>query len=285
MGMETFIVRVYRRDGSDPKRMAGAVEIPGVARVIPFDSLVSLERILSAHKSERKAMEASTTVEETSSACECKRFVFGVKLYQAQMTPSCRKVRMFLHEKSLSVQMEDATEGFGLSTHFVQRYPHRTVPMLELEDGTQIGESMAICRYLEELYPEPPLFGTGPLNRVLIDIWERRAYLEGAGAFEEVFRNSHPLMVNRGLAGTSEPVPQIPALVERGHGRVRRFFAKFEQRLNESRYVGGDFFSVADISTLCAVDFGRFVGLEIPEHCENLLRWYKEVSFRSSASA
>jgi glutathione S-transferase len=211
------------------------------------------------------------------------QWIAGVKLYQAQITPSSRKVRMFLHEKNLALAMDDVTEGFGLSREYAARYPHATVPMLELEDGTQIGEAVTICRYLEELYPQPSLFGRDARGKAIVDMWERRAYLEGTGAVEDIFRNSHPLMVNRGLQGTCEPVPQIPALVERGQGRMRRFFEKFDQRLSEEPYVGGDSFSIADISTVCAIDFGRFVGIEIPELCRNLHRWYAEISTRPSA--
>lgn len=211
--------------------------------------------------------------------------VDGLKLYQAQITPSSRKVRMFLQEKNLSLEMEDVTEGFGLSKAYVAKYPHAVVPMLELEDGTQIGEAIAICRYIEELHPEGPLFGIDTRSRAIVDMWERRAYLEGTGAVDEIFRNSHPLMVGRGLPGMTEPVPQIPALVDRGQLRLIRFFTKFDKRLAESRYVGGDVFSVADISTICAIDFARFIGVDLPESCANLGRWYQEVSSRPSASA
>lgn len=211
--------------------------------------------------------------------------VSGAKLYQAQITPSSRKVRMFLAEKNLSLEMQDVTEGFGLSRSYIARYAHAMVPMLELDDGTQIGEAMAICRYIEDLHPDPPLFGKGARDRAVVDMWERRAYLEGMGAVEEIFRNSYPLMVDRGLQGTSEAIPQIPALVERGRGRLRRFFAKFEERLTESHFVGGEFFSIADITALCAIDFAHFVELKIPDDCHSMQRWYAEISARPSAAA
>lgn len=209
----------------------------------------------------------------------------GVILYQAHITPSSRKVRMFLAEKNLSLKMQDVTEGFGLSKEYIVRYPHAVVPMLELDDGTQLGEALAICRYIEELIPDPPLFGTSARDRAVVDMWEKRAYLEGANAVEDIFRNSHPLMVDRGLAGTSEPVPQIPALVARGHGRLLRFYEKIDQRLSENLFVAGPRFSIADISTLCAIDFGSAVQIDMPEKYKNLHRWHKEVSSRASAAA
>ena len=209
----------------------------------------------------------------------------GAKLFQVPFTPSSRKVRMFLAEKNLSLEMLDVTEGFGLSKSYIARYAHAMVPMLELGDGTQIGEAVTICRYIEDLYPDPPLFGNGPRDRALVDMWERRAYLEGMGAVEEIFRNSYPLMVDRGLQGTSEAIPQIPALVERGRGRLRRFFSKFEERLTGSHFVGGEFFSIADITALCAIDFAKFVELTIPDDCQSIQRWYAEISARPSAAA
>ena len=107
---------------------------------------------------------------------------------------------------------------------------------------------------------------------------------EGGGAVEEIFRNSHPLMVDR-LPGTSEPVPQIPALVERGLGRLRRFFDRFDRQLASDAFVAGDRFSVADISTLCVIDYARWCQLDIPAHCENVRRWYAKISARASAAA
>jgi glutathione S-transferase len=149
-----------------------------------------------------------------------------MKPYHTQMTPSSRKVRMFLHEKKIEIPMEDVTERFALAAWNKKQYPHAMVPMLELDDQTQLGEAVAICRYFEECQPDPPLMGVGAREKAVAEMWERRAYLEGAGALEEIFRNSHPLMLDRGLPGTDDPVPQIPALNERGKERLRRFYQK-----------------------------------------------------------
>jgi glutathione S-transferase len=208
-----------------------------------------------------------------------------MKLYHVDITPSSRKVRIFLREKALQVPVEDVADGFQWKPWFRAHYPHLLVPMLELDDGTQIGEAMAICRYFEILHPEPNLMGRGAKESAVIEMWERRAHWEGGGAVEEIFRNSHPLMVDRGLPGTFDPVPQIPALVDRGMGRLRRFFEKFDAQLAGNPFVAGERFSVADISTLCAVDYARWCQLDIPAHCRNILRWYAQVSARASATA
>ena len=207
------------------------------------------------------------------------------KLYHLPVTPSSRKVRMFLHEKKLAVPMVDVTEGFGLSVWYKERYPHALVPMLELDDGTQLGESVAICRFIEELHPDMRMMGLDPRDRAIVEMWERRCALEGSASIEEIFRNSHPLMVDRGLPGTNEPVPQIPALVHRGQTRLRRFFEKIDQRLSECRYVAGDRFSIADISLFCALEFGRALELSIPNAFCNLNRWHAEISSRPSVAA
>jgi glutathione S-transferase len=208
-----------------------------------------------------------------------------MKLYQASITPSSRKVRMFLQEKSLVVPMTEVMEGFALSSWYKARYPYALVPMLEFEDGTQLGEAVAICRFIEELHPEPRLMGMDTRDRAVIEMWERRCYLEGAGAIEELFRNSHPLMVDRGLPGTDEPVPQIPALVERGLRRWRRFLEKIDLRLSESKYVAGERFSMADISLFCAIEFGRAIQIPPPETHISLNKWHAAITSRPSAAA
>ncbi len=126
--------------------------------------------------------------------------------------------------------------------------------------------------------------GRSGTEKAVIEMWERRAYDEGMIGTAEVFRNSHPEFVGRGLPGTLETVPQIPQLVERGRGRVARFYRKFEDRLREQPYLAGERFSVADITALCAIDFATFNGMGIPQDCSALGRWYRQVSERPSAS-
>jgi len=209
-----------------------------------------------------------------------------VKLYVWQKAPNPRRVLIFVAEKGLDIPIEDAGGGKGaLKPEYVARYPQATVPMLELDDGTQIGEAMAICRYLEELHPDPPLMGVDARDRAIVDMWERRAYEEGLLAAAEVFRNRHPLFANRSVPGASGPVPQVPALVERGKVRTELFFRKFDAQLAANRFVAGDRFTVADATTLAVVDFAALGDMKVPADCANLSRWYREVSARPSASA
>ena len=101
----------------------------------------------------------------------------------------------------------------------------------------------------------------------------------------EVLCNSHPAFVDRGLQGSLEPVPQIPALIERGRGRVSRFYRKFAEQLRENRLVAGDRFTVGDITALCSVDFAKLISIPVPQDCPSLARWYEEISARPAAKA
>ena len=206
-----------------------------------------------------------------------------MKLYTWGPAPNPRRVRMFLAEKGIAVPTEDVGAGAKLKPEFLDRSPHRLTPMLELDDGTLIGEAMAICRYFETLHPEPALFGRSARQVALVEMWERKAEQEGLLAVGEVFRNSIPAFTDRGLGGYDVPVPQIPALVERGKLRTAVFFAKLDAQLAGRRFLAGDDFSVADISALCAFDFAKRVALGPAPDAAHVARWYAEVSERPSA--
>jgi glutathione S-transferase len=209
-----------------------------------------------------------------------------VKLYVWQKAPNPRRTLIFIAEKGIDLPTEDVGGAKGkLKPEYVARYPQATVPMLELDDGTQIGEAMAICRYFEELHPDPPLFGVDARDRAIVEMWERRAYEEGLLAAAEIFRNRHPLFAERGVPAAAEPIPQIPALVERGKLRLELFFEKFDRQLRHRRFVTGDRYTVADVTTLAVVDFAAFGGEKLPPSCEGLARWHAEVSARPSAKA
>jgi glutathione S-transferase len=210
-----------------------------------------------------------------------------MKLYNWQFAPNCRRVRMFVLEKGLDLPAIDEVIGdrLRLVPGYIETWPHAMVPMLELEDGTRIGEAMAVCRYFEDTHPNPNLMGKDGKEKGTIEMWERRAYDEGMIGTAEVFRNSHPEFVDRGLPGRVDPVPQIPDLIERGKGRVGRFYEKFDAQLRSHRYVAGDRFTVADITTLCSIDFAKVNKLDIPEDCPSVSRWYEDVSNRPTAAA
>ncbi len=209
-----------------------------------------------------------------------------MKLYDCQMAPNARRARIFIAEKGLEIPKQEVNimKGENLEEAYLKVNPWGMLPSLELDDGTVIPEAPCIFRYIEGMHPEPNLLGKDPRESATIQAWERFAEMIGIQAFGEFFRNQTKGFADRAMPGYSG-VPLIPELVERGRKRVAYFYDQIETRLGESEYFAGDRFTAADITALCAVDFGNAVALGIPEGNENTNRWYKTVSERASATA
>jgi len=210
-----------------------------------------------------------------------------VKLYTWMTAPNPRRAKIFVAEKSIDIDIVEASDPDNpgqLSAEYCEKYPHRRVPLLELDDGDWIGEAAAICRYLETIHPDNPLMGRNPKEIAIVEMWDRLAEWEGLMAVSEIFRNTHKLFVGRGLAGYNREIPQIPALAERGDLRLGMFFTKIDERLGDQEYLAGDAFTFADITALCAIDFAISRRLPIPEGCGNVLRWHEQASARPSVS-
>jgi glutathione S-transferase len=210
-----------------------------------------------------------------------------MKLYDCQVAPNPRRVRIFIAEKGLTLPKIEVSilDGDNLKPEFLRINPRGLLPVLELDDGTMLDETMAICRYLEETHPEPNLMGATALERATIESWQRHMEFDGLQAVGEVIRNSIPVFSSRGLAGTTQ-VPAIPALVERGTASMARFFTHLEERLRETEFVAGNRFTIADITALCVIDTAQnFVKLPIPASNTNTQRWHAAVSARPSAKA
>ena len=210
-----------------------------------------------------------------------------MKLYQSDASPNSRRVRIFLAEKGISMPLVpvDLAAREQFSDAYAAVNPCRVVPTLVLDDGSAIGEVPAILRYIEEIHPEPPLLGVTAKTKAQVAMWERRAEMEGFASVMEAVRNAAPRLQNRAIAGPHD-YEQIPALVDRSRKRVGNFYADFDTRLAEVRYVAGDAFSVADITAVVTVDFAtKAASLPIPEQHAALRRWYDSVSARASMSA
>ena len=212
-----------------------------------------------------------------------------MKIYDWRLAPNPRRVRMYLAEKGIDVPTEEVgvPGKFSLKPEFVARFdPYATAPTLELDDGTCISEGMAICRYFEDLHPEPRLMGKDALGKATIEMWERRAYEGAMLAIGELLRNTNPGFVDRGLPGTAETITQVPDLVARGKGRLERFQRSADKQLGRSRFLAGSSFSVADITAYCALEFlNRAVQMPVPSELGNLARWYAEIDARPCAKA
>ena len=209
-----------------------------------------------------------------------------MKLYDFELAPNPRRVRMYLAEKGISVPTVQVNlrQGEQFREDFRAENPTLIVPALLLDDGRLITETMAICRYFEAVQPQPPLFGDTPRAQALVEMWSRRAELEGFLAVAEALRNSLERFKDRALPGPRN-YAQIPALVERGKARVQAFFDDLEQRLADSPYVAGETFSVADITAFVTVEFAGWVEEKPREEHQHLRRWHALVAARPSAKA
>ena len=210
-----------------------------------------------------------------------------MKLYVWKIAPNPRRVCIYLIEKGLDVPMEEVgVPGKPiLEPSFLEKAPHRRVPVLELDDGTLISEAMAICRYFEAQHPDPPLMGADPLEMARVEMWERMSEFEGLLAVAESFRNAKRSFAGRALPGVPGELAQIPELIERGKRRAALYFDKLEARLGEARHLAGERFTVADITAWCTVDFAKFIEIEVVEGRPNLARWRDEVADRESIRA
>jgi glutathione S-transferase len=210
-----------------------------------------------------------------------------MKLYDMVKAPNPRRVRMFLAEKGIAVdRIEiDIPSGANLHPDYMAINPRGTVPTLVLDDGTVLDESIAICRYFEELHPEPNLMGRTPIEKAQIESWQRHMELDGMFAVAAVFRNVSAPFANRGMPGNAPPVPQIPAMAERGVALTTHFFEQLNMRLSTSPYIAGDRFTVADITAFITVEFARWVKMAPAEAHTYTKQWYAGIRARPSAVA
>ncbi|RWD75115.1 glutathione S-transferase [Mesorhizobium sp.] len=203
-----------------------------------------------------------------------------MKLFDGGRAPNPRRVRVFLAEKGLTVPLVPvdmaALEHRG--EEVAQRNPLRRLPVLELDDGTVITESIAICRYFEELHPEPALFGTGALGKAKVEMWQRRLELNLMVSVAAAFRHIHPAM-------KEWEVPQIPEWGEANKPKVIEFLHLLDHELAQREFAAGDAYSVADITGMIAIDFMKPARIKVPAECTNVLRWYAALTSRPSATA
>lgn len=203
-----------------------------------------------------------------------------MKLYNAPLpAPNPRRVRIFLAEKGLGLPLEDVSirDRAHKSPEFRQKNSLGQLPVLELDDGTHLSESVAICRYLEELHPAPPLFGRTAVERATVDMWIRRIEMTVMTAVGAVWVHTHPLTARLGT--------QYKDWGEANRERYAKALAWFDRELEGREFVIGGSYTMADIIALVTVDFAAFIGLEMPEATPHLHAWHARVSARPSAKA
>ncbi len=203
-----------------------------------------------------------------------------MKIIETRQAPNPRRVRMFLAEKGLTVAFEelDLMKGDLKTPEFTRLNQFQRVPVLLLDDGTAIAETMAICRYFEEVQPEPALLGRGAKGQALVEMWNRRMELGLFFHVAQAFRHTHPAMAHL-------EVPQVKDWGEANKTKALEVLAILDAQLGDSRFIAGDEFSVADITAVVAIDFMRLARIQRPAELQNLARWYAEVSARPSAKA
>jgi glutathione S-transferase len=201
-----------------------------------------------------------------------------MQLIETKTAPNPRRVRIFMAEKGIVVPTENRDLGSLKSEEFTKINPEQRVPVLILDDGTAICETVAICRYFEEIHPEPALMGRGAAGRAIVEMWQRRVELGFFAHVAAAFRHKHPSMAQL-------EVPQIAEWGEANKPKALEALAKFNARLADTRFIAGDDYSIADITLLVAVDFMKPARIARPEGLAHFDRWYGEVSARPSAAA
>ena len=194
--------------------------------------------------------------------------------------PNPRRVRMFAAEKGIDLQLQPVSlmAREHKSAEHLARNPLGQTPVLELDDGTTISESVAICRYLEALNPAVPLFGVSPMEIATIEMWIRRSEFTLGGPVRNYWVNVHPY--------TAQIVPErFEDFGKAAVPQVMAAMAIFDAALADSAFIAGEQISMADIVLLSTIDFAAFIGLAMPDTLTNLRRWHKEISARPNARA
>ncbi|MDA7946050.1 MAG: glutathione S-transferase [Hyphomicrobiaceae bacterium] len=203
-----------------------------------------------------------------------------MKVVEDGRAPNPRRVRIFLAEKGIQMEYEqvDINASDHKTPEFALLNPLQRVPVLVLDDGTTLSESMAICRYFEEVQPEPPLLGKDALDKAMVEMWQRRMELNLMFPVAQTFRHLHPAMAEM-------EKPQVAGWGEVNRPRALTMLSLLDRELGNRPFIAGEDFTMADITALVAVDFMKPARIERPDNLKNLDRWHEQVSSRPSAKA
>ena len=203
-----------------------------------------------------------------------------LKLYNHALAPNPRRVRIFAAEKGIELTLEevDILAGQSRTPEFLAKNSSGAVPVLELDDGSYLSESVAICRYLEGLQPEPNLLGRDLREQAEIERWNRRMELELFAPIARTIQNTNPIFQRR--------FKQVPEYGEAQRAVAYQRLERMDRELDGHEFVAGDRFTIADITALVAIDLGsRLADIKIAPKLNNLTRWHERVSKRASAKA
>ena len=202
-----------------------------------------------------------------------------MRLYEFSGAPNPKKVRVYLAEKGIQVPMEPVNiiAGENRTPDFLKKNPLGGLPVLELDDGSCLPESLAIIEYFEELHPEPPMIGTTPLERARTRALERICELGVLNAVATIFQNSHPFFAGR--------IKQSAEAAETARGRLAANLKVLDAKIGTNPFVAGPRPTIADCTLVAALDFAAFGGVEIDPAYANVARWYADFKKRPSAQA
>ncbi|MGI9401973.1 MAG: glutathione S-transferase family protein [Rhizobiaceae bacterium] len=202
-----------------------------------------------------------------------------MKLYDGGRAPNPRRVQIFLAEKGIEVPriQVDINKLEQREARFAEINPLKRLPVLVLADGTIISESVAICRYFEEIVPEPVLMGRGTVDKAIVEMWQRRVELGLMMPVAAAFRHLHP-----GAAHLENP--QIAEWGKLNQPRAREFLELLDDELADREFVAGEEFCIADITAFVSYQFLKPARIAYPEDLTNLQRWYQSVSQRPSVA-
>ncbi|TNC79819.1 MAG: glutathione S-transferase [Oleiphilus sp.] len=204
-----------------------------------------------------------------------------MKIYEERIAPNARRVRMFMAEKGCLDDVEwvqlDLKSGENITPEFKRKNPLAKVPVLELDDGTCVSESVAICRYFEALHPESSLMGEEPLEQAQIEMWQRRCEIYFMNLVGMGFQHTSGYFADR-----MTPVKEWGEICVKS---AAKFLKLLEARLAESEFVAGEKFSIADITALVTIDFAKVIRLRLDDSMPNINRWYAQMNERPSAQA
>ncbi|MBZ0165041.1 MAG: glutathione S-transferase [Notoacmeibacter sp.] len=203
-----------------------------------------------------------------------------MKIYDGGKAPNPRRVRIYLAEKGIEVPLEPVDMGAleHKSDKITRRNPLQRLPVLEFDDGTTLSETVAICRYFEELHPEPPLMGADALDKATVEMWQRRVELHFLTPVAHAFRHIHPAM-------KEWEIPQIADWGEANKPKAIEFIRLLDEELAKREFIAGDRFTIADITATVATDFMKPARISIPEDATNFIRWYEAMKARPSYGA
>jgi glutathione S-transferase len=202
-----------------------------------------------------------------------------MKIYDFVGAPNPKKLRVYLAEKGIKIPCEavDVISGQNRQPEFLKKNPLGGLPVLELDDGSYLPESLAIIEYFEELHPEPPMIGKTPLERAKVRSLERICELGVLSSVGTIFQNSHPFMAGR--------LKQSADAADNARARLGALLEFVDEAIGNHPFVAGDRPTIADCTLFAALEFGEFAGVPLDPSLENVARWYADFKQRPSASA